>query len=502
LDEKALELALLRNQMSALSQNSEDSVIEALEEMKSILAMKAIGHEQAKKLQSIVRCFFKEFNRNVAFRGTETLFLARYKDILRFFDHNQGVIFATEAFLFCYTLTLNYKKVQIPIHDNLALPYRDWVKGAWHFLTPELTDLEIGNEYVFICRHAVTRGGYAPGSSIYTFAKALLKDNRKVTVISLGAISEDFKSLAEQFSRLRIYSLPSATPEAMLKAVINFLRHTKAKAVMTEIELHFGSVLSILKPRIPIIFLSPGYYNLPWFDKIGLTDNLNQNPVGNRNRDFFEIPTYVANEILNPQADIQKVENAKRQLGLKDHDFVIGSFARMEKFQPQFLDVLSKVLREKQNVKVLLAGPNERSAVTQQLKNFVDIGRAFVLPSIDVHVYGHLLDLALDSFPTHSGFSMLELMAKGVPVVAKMDAGIDGLWRHRLPELLRKTDDELIDLLCHLSSDPTRLKTLSSKSTMLINDDLNDKKFRDALDNAIYAHNTKESFKTVRNLAR
>ena len=61
MDEKALELALLRNQMSALSQNSEDSVIEALEEMKSILAMKAIGHEQAKKLQSIVRCFFKEF---------------------------------------------------------------------------------------------------------------------------------------------------------------------------------------------------------------------------------------------------------------------------------------------------------------------------------------------------------------------------------------------------------------------------------------------------------
>lgn len=497
-----LKLALPRNQVSVLGQNSEDSVIEALEEMKSILAMREIGHEQAKKLQLIVQRFFREFNRNVAFRGMETLLLKRYKDILRLFDHNQGVTFANEAFLFCYILTLNYKKVQIPIHDNLALPYRDWVRSAWDFLTPELTDLEIGNEYVFICRHAVTQGGYAPGSSIYTFAKALLKDNRKVTVISLGAISEDFKSLAKQFSKLRIYHLPSATPEAMLRALIDFLRNTKTKAVITEMEFYLGSVLSILKPRIPIIFLSPGYYNLPWFDKIGLTDNLSQKPVGNRNRDFFEIPTYVANEILNPQADIQKVANAKIQLGLKDHDFVIGSFARMEKFQPQFLNVLSKVLREKQNVKVLLAGPNERSVVTQHLKNFVDIGRAFVLPSIDVHVYGHLLDLALDSFPTHSGFSMLELMAKGVPVVAKMDAGIDGLWRHRLPELLRKTDAELIDLLCHLSSDPTRLKTLSSKSTMLLSDELNDENFRDGLDNAIYAHNHKESFETVQNHAR
>ena len=97
---------------------------------------------------------------------------------------------------------------------------------------------------------------------------------------------------------------------------------------------------------------------------------------------------------------------------------------------------------------------------------------------------------------------MLELMAKGVPVVAKMDAGIDGLWRHRLPELLRKTDAELIDLLCHLSSDPTLLKTLSSKSTMLLSDELNDKNFRDGLDNAIYSHNQKESFETVQNLAR
>ena len=35
---------------------------------------------------------------------------------------------------------------------------------------------------------------------------------------------------------------------------------------------------------------------------------------------------------------------------------------------------------------------------------------------------GHCINIGIDTFPTHSGFSVMEIMAaKGIPVVSKLD---------------------------------------------------------------------------------
>ena len=135
-----------------------------------------------------------------------------------------------------------------------------------------------------------------------------------------------------------------------------------------------------MRPNIPVIYLSPGYYNLPWYDKIGLTDSLSLDPIGSRKKDFW-IPAYVANEILDPIVSKEQVKQVKKSLGIRDGDFVIGSFARMEKFQEPFLK-FTRVL-ESVSVKVLLAGPNDRSRVETSLDKFIKSGRALILPSSD-----------------------------------------------------------------------------------------------------------------------
>ena len=320
---------------------------------------------------------------------------------------------------------------------------------------------------------------------MFTFAKALLRVDRKVTILSFGEVSEDFEKLSDEYQNCNVMGLEQSSPTGRLLALIEIFKLLKPRAVLTEIEFDVPSVFSILRPNIPVIYLSPGYYNLPWYDKIGLTDSLSLDPIGSRKKDFFEIPTYVANEILDPPVSKEQVKQVKKSLGIRDGDFVIGSFARMEKFQEPFLKVLQRVLEESDSVKVLLAGPNDRSRVETSLVNFIKSGRALILPSSDAHVLGHCLNLGVDTFPTHSGFSVLELMAKGIPVVAKQDREMDANWRQRLPASLRKDNNSLIELILELATNPKIYCNFCEETKKFMVPDGNDKKFIASIDRVL-----------------
>lgn len=462
-----------------------DEITHAVASMLERSKKPVFSPEDINYIANTINRYFGEFKRSQQFRGTELKLLPRFSEMLQFFDREQGVNFANLFFLFCYTLTQNYKQVQTSIHDCVALPYKQWAKAKWHNLTPAVEKITNGNEFIFVCRHAVTKGGYAPGSSTFTFVKALLNQNRSVTVINFGQQSGEFSRLQETHSNFRIVSLEQTSPLPKLISLIELLKLLKPKAILTEIEFDVISLISIIGARIPVIYLSPGYYNLPWYDKIGLTDNLSDNPVGNRTDDFFEIPTYVAGEILNPHVPVQDIEHAKNKLSISENDFVIGSFARMEKFQTPFLDVLCKVLHRCKNSKVILAGPNDRARVEKAFEEFIAQKRAIVLPSSDVDILGNCLHLGIDTFPTHSGFSVLELMAKGVPVVAKRDEEMDALWKKRLPELMCDTDDEMVELICQLATNSELSEKFSEKTKNFLKSDKNDELFIHSLDNAI-----------------
>ncbi|MDB3916731.1 hypothetical protein N9372_03455 [Alphaproteobacteria bacterium] len=462
-----------------------EDILKSVDFLKKLAYIPKINIEHVKIVLQILNNYFGGFQRSQSFRGVETAISKRFSEMLPFFDREQGLLFTFKFYLFCYTLTLNYKEVQKSIFKDVALPFKKWAEKEWSFLSKSVEKIGRGKEYVFICRHAVTKGMYAPGSSIYTFAKALLNANNSVTVISLGNCSEEFKNIEKVYPKFRLLELEKAIPSARLLKTIELLKILKPFAVITEIEFDIVSILSILKPNIPVIYLSPGYYNLPWYDKIGLTDNLIDDPIGDRKDDFFEIPNYVSEEVLNPSISKQQISDMKNQLGIKQSDFVLGSFARMEKFQSPFLQVLLNSLERSKNIKLILAGSNDSSFVKNYFSNFIQNRRAIILPSSDVHVLGNCLQLGIDTFPTHSGFSILELMAKGIPVVAKQDKEMDALWKQRLPDLMRKTDKDLGDLIYQLSSDKELYQSSVKKTVSFMKSESNDEKFIFSLKNAI-----------------
>ena len=457
------------------------------DELLRISQVKTCSREDALFVNMTLRRYFLEFQRSQIFKEAEEAVSRRFKELLEFFDKNDGANFATEYFLFAYTLTDNFRDCQVRIEAEIARPYKDWVSRRWSENAAMVEGINVGGEYVFLCRHATTQGMYAPGKSTYTFIRALLENGARATLVVIGQIDDNFKKLSKKYPNFTLAKLNHKTMVERFSAFCALLSHIKPRAILTEIEFDIASIVAILGPKMPVVLLSAGYYNLPWYDKIGLTDTIADNPVGDRHKDFFVVPTYVANELLNPELEQSVIAEARKILEIEEGQVVLGSFARMEKLSTPFVNVLTKVLDSSKRSKVLLAGPNDSSSVISVLGAHITNRRALVLGQSDVHILGHCVDIGIDTFPLHSGFSMLELMAKGVPIVAKNDKGIDGYGKQRLPELLCQSEDEMVDLICDLVDCEATRRSFGYETKTLMDCQNNDAIFINELNKAIAA---------------
>ena len=108
------------------------------------------------------------------------------------------------------------------------------------------------------------------------------------------------------------------------------------------------------------------------------------------------------------------------------------------------------MLKHNPNIKFIIAGPNDRDIVFNELKNFIKSRRVILLGRSNVHLLGHCINIGIDTFPTHSGFSVMEIMAsKGIPVVSKLDEQMIsfGIENQRVKSLTLDNEDELVKLI-------------------------------------------------------
>jgi glycosyltransferase involved in cell wall biosynthesis len=437
--------------------------------LKAIAKSQDITAKDAFILAQSLDRYFGEFKRDQAFKQVEVELLPRFSEFLGHFNKENGVSFAQGFFLFSYTLAQDYVGCQSLIHEYIASPYKEWVKKNWMEYKGQFRQIVSGEKIVFLCRHAVTQGMYAPGKSIYSLVKSLIDNGDMVELIVLGNIDQTFKNLAINNSNLSIYNFDFISFDNQLYSLLHFFKEIKPKMILTELEFDIASLMAIIGLPVPVILLSAGFYKVPWFDKIGLPEVLFSQKLQNKDDRYFQLPTFLSAEILNPKIDCSLVKNAKKILKINENDIVIGSFARMEKFKIPFLNLLEEILNKHNRVKVLLAGSNDTTNVRKYLKKYIDDGRVIVLGEEgetvpNVQILGNCIDIGLDTFPTHSGFSILELMAKGVPVISKNDAELGQYSKQRLPELVRKSSKSIIELISNLVEDEELRKLYSLKT--------------------------------------
>ncbi len=428
------------------------NAMEIVERCKSILGNKTLKRSDCLEICSAVNFYFKN-GRPRIFREVETKIRNRFIEILESLTVEEGIAYADNFFLLSYNIADDARLCQTEIHDDICKSYMNWLKKQninIEFLEGQLNSKQV----MFLCRHATTAGGYAPGMSVYTFSKALTMAGYNVSILAMGNVDAPFAAFVKANPNVELFRVNENLLASRLQSTLSLIQEVKPSVILTEIEFGVPAFLSIQKLPIPIIYLSPGFYNLPWYDRIGLTDTLSKNPISTYKDKFFEIPTYVDVNILSPSVDINVIEEARQKLGFSRMDLVVGAFARMEKFSPEFLDMLCKMMSGNERIKALLAGPNDKDRVACHLKPFIEEGRCVVLGASNVHVFGHLLNFGIDTFPNHSGFTLNELMAKGVPVLTKWTETIDANWEMRIPDLVFETEDALSEFIVKSSNEP------------------------------------------------
>ena len=128
---------------------------------------------------------------------------------------------------------------------------------------------------MIFCRHATTKGMYAPGSVIYSITSGLLNKQKKVILISLGDIDQKFVELRKGNPNLILLSKDKDS--SCYKQLINLriiCQKMQPVKIITEMPVNIGTALYFSKVSSKIIYWSPGFTHVPWFDNVLLVPEL------------------------------------------------------------------------------------------------------------------------------------------------------------------------------------------------------------------------------------
>ena len=303
--------------------------------------------------------------------------------------------------------------------------------------------------YVVMTRHAVTQGMYAPGKQIYSVCDALLKAQKKVILVNFGSQDEKFLEL-EKHPRFFLYNcrndFNSLQSFFELRELIGEIKPTE---IITEIELSALNLIEAIGVSSEVCLFSAGFFQTPWFDKKYIASDLYSEDMNTR-AGFVEIPQTLSLEILAPSVPVGEVERLRMELSLQDK-FVFGSFARYEMFTEEFLEFAKRALCSVPDSVLILAGTNDQTVAQSYLAEEIEQKRVILFGPIKTYVFGWLIDVFLDPFPTVAGFAALESLAKGKPVVTKECAGLGNYRKSRVQDLIFEKENDLLDTLTSMA---------------------------------------------------
>jgi predicted O-linked N-acetylglucosamine transferase (SPINDLY family) len=127
-----------------------------------------------------------------------------------------------------------------------------------------------------------------------------------------------------------------------------------------------------------------------------------------------------AKEFYNPVIDPDRV---KKERALYPVDaLVLGTIGRLVKINSDdYLETIAEIMHNNVHTIYLACGSGDSDTLKQKVK-ILGLEDRFYFPGfVDPHLYGHIIDLYLDTFPLPSGESLAEYAGKGKPYVLMMN---------------------------------------------------------------------------------
>ncbi|WP_051420540.1 hypothetical protein [Helicobacter pametensis] len=186
------------------------------------------------------------------------------------------------------------------------------------------------------------------------------------------------------------------------------------------------------------IFWSHGnfVYNLPYLDSKMTHICGNATSLRHEGYEFVGVPVVMDREFYDPYVP-QEIINHHRAKYPKDKQ-IIGTIGRLTKIDSlPYLRMIVSLMQEFPDTIYLACGSGNIKEIQSKLEEILGEGyeefmkRFYFCGYVDSAIYGHILDLWLDSFPMEQGESRIEYVAKGKLslVLAKDPSKIKQEWK-------------------------------------------------------------------------
>jgi hypothetical protein len=126
--------------------------------------------------------------------------------------------------------------------------------------------------------------------------------------------------------------------------------------------------------------------------------------------------------------------------------FILGVIGRLVKVDSdEYLQTIAEIMRQNPNTIFIAAGSGNMESIRAKVEK-LGISDRFYMPGwVDAHVYGHIIDLCLNTFPLSQGESLNEYYNKGKSFIGLYDkTDIDFAKSERVMSIVKDIEKELL----------------------------------------------------------
>ncbi|MEW6417032.1 MAG: hypothetical protein AB1480_02800 [Nitrospirota bacterium] len=160
--------------------------------------------------------------------------------------------------------------------------------------------------------------------------------------------------------------------------------------------------------------------------------------------EYFKFPNLMAPEILNPPVSPKKIGDLRGKF--PGDKILLGFIGQLHKVNREdYLFAVSEILRRNPETVFLICGYGDKEPIARYFEQAGCINRVYFEGQINSHIYGHVIDIVLDSFPNPMGAASMEFFAKGKPMVS-METDHEEANKFRLKEVHANSIEEYIEI--------------------------------------------------------
>jgi hypothetical protein len=206
--------------------------------------------------------------------------------------------------------------------------------------------------------------------------------------------------------------------------------------------------------------------------------------LGFRPDQCYAVPAPKTARDINPWVDEERVQAERDRF--PQSKYIIGFYGRLVKITPAHCEIISRILQRHADTIVVLGGTGNSLPILSFIKEHHLEERLFVVNEfVDGHVWGHFLDVFLDTFPLTGGYSCREVIAKGKPIVHMLSDEMPNLNTFLDPELQAADANTYVDHVSRLLTDAACHRRACERAIAISREHADTKPFASTLHSAL-----------------